>query len=89
MIAELREEMQKLSSYVEAKQRMEALGALEEGGKGTQVKARRVSSFLALYFVRGVRAGCGVSRKRVFAFVDFFFACHSSYSRDCAQHDCT
>lgn len=45
MVAELREEMQKLSNYVEAKQRVEALGALEEGGKGTQVKASRVSPF--------------------------------------------
>lgn len=37
MIAELREEMQKLSNYEAAQQRLKDMEALEEDGKGAQV----------------------------------------------------
>lgn len=37
MIAELREEMQKLSNYEAAQQRLKEMEALEDDGKGAQV----------------------------------------------------
>ena len=42
MIAELREEMQKLSNYEAAQQRLKEMEALEDDGKGAQVNGRIV-----------------------------------------------
>lgn len=41
MIAELREEMQKLSNYEAAQQRLKEMEALEDDGKGAQVKKKK------------------------------------------------
>lgn len=40
MIAELREEMQKLSNYEAATQRLKEMEALEDDGKGAQARTK-------------------------------------------------
>lgn len=70
VIAELREEMQKLSSYTEAKQRMEAMQALDDGGKGAQVKPSKGVVYifpLSLFFAggRALNAACQEIKAKV------------------------